>query len=506
MVIRVAVLLSAYPAIRPSAVSGQCPDGSAPPCRASHPGVAPRANSVAVLYFDNLSPDTTDFYLADGLTEELIARLGQIIRLTVKSRAAVAHYRRMPGDRLAYGRALGVAHFVDGSVRRAGNRLRVTVELVRVADGSRVWGDSYDRGATDLLSIEDDIAPRVATAIAGELLPAEQARLVQSPTRNPAAYEHLLRGNYYLGQRTSTATSRALKEYEISFRLDPNFTRAVARIAFTYALLLDWGWSDPDAPAESLFARGLTAANNALMRDSNSSDGWMARGLLLTFEHPRTYEGVRQAFGRALALDPDNAEAWHWYGGKLMDLDDDSAANVLQRALSIEVDRPITLVILARLYLQKRQLGEAQRWADSALKLDPGFGFGYALRAMVDYHLEAKDALTTDAETAVRLLGDSVIGQAVMVLAAVQEGDTTRARTRAEQMRSRLLRAGHPSASQGMFVGVALVAMGDQRAALDILEAVSPRGAGLWSRMHVPGFDPLRGNLRFVRLLEEARP
>src|SRR5947209_3422952 len=173
-----------------SALTAQCPDGSAPPCRAARvdpgrkPGVVP--NSVAVLYFDNLSRDTADAYLADGLTEELIARLGQVERLTVKSRNAVRRFRgRLADDPSAVGRALGVVHLVSGSVRHAGARLRVTVELVNAATGDRMWGQQYDRAEADLLGIQEDIAVTIATAIGGRLLPAERSSLTQRPTRDP---------------------------------------------------------------------------------------------------------------------------------------------------------------------------------------------------------------------------------------------------------------------------------------------------------------------------------
>src|SRR6058998_3811538 len=174
-----------------SALTAQCPDGSAPPCRAARvdagrkPGVVP--NSVAVLYFDNLSRDTADAYLADGLTEDIIVRLGQIERLAVKSRNAVKRFReRAAEDPAVLGRSLGVAYLVSGSVRRAGARLRVTVQLVRAADGLQVWGDVFDRSSGELLSIGEENARAVAAAVAGRLLPAERSRLASQPTRQPA--------------------------------------------------------------------------------------------------------------------------------------------------------------------------------------------------------------------------------------------------------------------------------------------------------------------------------
>ena len=193
----------------------QCPDGSTPPCHGATRPAAPASNSVAVLYFDNLSRDTADAYLADGLTEDIIVRLGQIERLAVKSRNAVKRFReRAAEDPAVLGRSLGVAYLVSGSVRRAGARLRVTVQLVRAADGLQVWGDVFDRSSGELLSIGEENARAVAAAVAGRLLPAERSRLASQPTRQPAAYDHFLRGNFYLAQRTARAEAHAVEEYE----------------------------------------------------------------------------------------------------------------------------------------------------------------------------------------------------------------------------------------------------------------------------------------------------
>lgn len=136
------------------------------------PGRQPPPNSIAVLYFDNLSPDSSVAYFADGLTDELIARLGQTGPLGVKSRSAVRPYRGIPANGPAsIGRALGVAYLVTGSVRREGDRLRVNVELVRASSGDRVWGEQYDRRRSDLLAIQEEIARAVAGAVGDRLRP-----------------------------------------------------------------------------------------------------------------------------------------------------------------------------------------------------------------------------------------------------------------------------------------------------------------------------------------------
>src|SRR5207302_986377 len=180
-------------------------------------------------------------------------------------------------DTAVPGRTLGVTYLVSGSVRRAGPRLRVTVQLVRAADGLQVWGDVFDRSSGDLLSIGEENARAVAAAVAGRLLPAERSLLTARPTRQPGAYDHFLRGNFYLAQRTARAEAHAVEEYEAALRLDPEFGAARGRIAQVYGFFVNRGWSYPGVSAESLLARGLALADRMLRSDSTAADAWLAR-------------------------------------------------------------------------------------------------------------------------------------------------------------------------------------------------------------------------------------
>ncbi|MFI5280437.1 MAG: hypothetical protein ACHQU1_08075, partial [Gemmatimonadales bacterium] len=297
---RVVLAGSVLAAMAAGPLAAQCPDGTPPPCgRQMARASGPAATSVAVLYFDNVSRDTGDAYIADGLTEELIARLGQIERLQVKSRTAVQRYRGRPiDDPTTLGRTLGVAHLVSGSIRRGNGRLRVTVELTRASTGVRVWGDTYERGSDDLMAVEADIAQEIATGVGGRLAPTEQRVLVARPTTNPEAFDHFLRGNYLIAQRSGAAARRALAEYETAVRLDPGFARAFGRIGWAYGLFYDWSWPWPGLTRDSVLERGIAAASMALRLDSLSADAWMARAALLAYRFPTTFEGVDQAFRR----------------------------------------------------------------------------------------------------------------------------------------------------------------------------------------------------------------
>ncbi len=473
----------------------------------THGAREPASNGVAVLYFDNLSRDTADAYLADGLTEELISRLGQVARLTVKSRNAVRRFRgRLADDPSAVGRALGVVHLVSGSVRHAGARLRVTVELVNAATGDRMWGQQYDRAEADLLGIQEDIAVTIATAIGGRLLPAERSSLTQRPTRDPGAYDHFVKGNYFLGQRTAPAVGRAIDEYRAALQLDPSFTEALARVAYSYALFLDWGWRYPNASPESLLARGFAAADSALRQDSTSSDAWMARAYVLAMSGTRTTAPAIAAFERAIALDPRNAEAYHQYGWVLMGLERDSAsAEANLRALELDPARFATMLNLAALRTVQRRYNEGLRWMDSALSGEPGLAYLYAWRALSRLTVGRASEARRDAELAIRL-GSLAYGEAALAAVEAHEGDVVSARRRVNSVLREGVDSLRPHSREALFIGLALVALNERERAIQLFERVRPRDWQLAYRLRYAGLDPIRADPRFQRLVEEARP
>jgi TolB-like protein len=246
--------------------ASQCPDGTPPPCAREVHVAAPPSNSVAVLYFDNLSRDTADAFLADGLTEEIIIRLGQVPRLDVKSRFEVERFRGRAAaqDPSGLGRALRATYLVTGSVQRAGERVRCRYEVVRAATRTQIAGDVVDRASSDLLSVESEIAREVATAITGRLLPEEQARLNRPLTSDPVAYEEYLRGLQAMNSSYDEAALRsALSHLGRAIARDSSFAAAFARKALAWVELADGYVS----PLEG-YAQGRTAAARALALDS----------------------------------------------------------------------------------------------------------------------------------------------------------------------------------------------------------------------------------------------
>jgi len=475
------VLLLTMNAIAP--LSAQCPDGSPPPCRSARSSQSPSPNSVAVLYFDNLSPDSADAYLADGLTEEITSRLGELPRLQIKrpGRDAVRRLRdTVPDYLVALGRILRVRYLVEGSVRRAGARVRVSARLLGARDGFRVWSADYDRAVSDLLGLQEELAQQVATSIAGRLSPADRAHLTARPTAHPEAYEHFLRGNYLVSQRNPASVMRAIDEYRTASRIDPTFGRALGRAAYAYALILQWGWEYPGVTPDSLLATGFRAVAEGLARDSTVSDTWMALAYLRQIENPRTYAGVRAAYERAIALDRTNAEALHQYGSALAQLGQDSlATEVMRQALAVEPQRSVTAIELAYVEYINERYAEARRWADSAVAMDPSFFFAYQDRAFIRLALGDTAGARRDATTAVQL-GDEDWSHALLAVLNAATGDGSAARAGANRLRTAMKDPDRPSVGEGTALAAALIAVGDSSGALDALERTQPRGAYLW--------------------------
>ena len=254
--------------------------------------------SVAVLDFQNLSRDTADAFLGDGLAEELTGRLGQVGRFTVTSRAVV---RRLPNAATMplpqIGRTLNVSYLVNGSVRRAGTRLRVNVELLRASSGVQEWSSQYDRSESDLLTLQEEVATAVAQGIAGRLLPAERSRLATRPTQNADAYELYLRG------RALRWAPPAAPLLERAVALDTGFAAAWAELATTHSSAY-WNYADR---SEARLDRARAAAARALRLAPDLAAAHVAMGYYHYWGR-RDYAAALTEFGAAVALQPNSAD------------------------------------------------------------------------------------------------------------------------------------------------------------------------------------------------------
>jgi len=332
-IVGLTLTLALLPVCPTARLTAQCPDGSPPPCRSARSALAaPAPNSVAVLYFDNLSRDTANAYLADGLTEELIVRLSQVQRIEVKSRFESQRVRSGGAiDPHTLGRAMRSAYLVSGSLQQAGQRVRLSVSLIRTSTGSQVWANVYDRSGADVLQIQSDIATEVARAITGQLLPAEQASLRRRPTNDPVAYDFYLRGISAANSLSEEGLRTGLSLLDRALARDSNFADAWSQQANIWLFL-----ADSYIEGRVAYANVRTAAEHALRLDSTQALAWANLTLAaISLDYDST-EALRMA-RRAVALDPRSPIA-HGALGMAADLAGHVEEGARQGRLAFEAD------------------------------------------------------------------------------------------------------------------------------------------------------------------------
>ncbi|MDP3775730.1 MAG: hypothetical protein Q8Q85_15835 [Gemmatimonadales bacterium] len=468
----------------------------------------PAPTSVAVLPFQNRSPDSTDAYLAEGMTEEVGNRLTQLGRLQVKARGLVeAQWRRTP-DPFDAARRLNVAWFVHGSVRHAGSQLLVNVELVRTSTGEEIWASRFPRRDADVFAVQAEVAESVAVVVGGRLSPVERATLARRPTRSNEAYRLYLYGNSVFKRRTEQDATQALEAYSNAVRLDSGFAAAWARISLMHTARFSWGWYR-EIPADSVLSLAGAAARRALALDSLSADTWFAQGAWLV--HLVDYAGARSSYERALRLDSLNAELYHWFGtmyGTSSLADPQAGEPLLRRALSLDPDLRNTWRHLGTLARSAGQLPEAEARLDTALALGP-WAPAFESRAGVRFLRGNGVGALADLAQAEQAGGGPY--EAARALYTIALGDSAPARALLERRRARPDTA--PAALQ--WVARLSLGLGLRAEALEALERL-PRGqrylstreftGTVWGLLQDPIFGPLRPDPRFARLLEEVRP
>lgn len=462
--------------------------------------------TVAVLPLANLSADSLDSYLAVGLAEELAARLGQLDRLRVLSPIAAEGLSQGRGDDAwAAGRALGVDYLVEGSVRRSGDDVRVSVRLTGTGDGMQLWSESYDLGIDRLLEVESRLASEVVRAVRQRLTPEDRELLARGPTTDPAAFDHYLRGNHELARRTPGSVMRGIEQYRVAARLDSSFAAARAREAYAYSVILDWGWAPPGTKPDEMLARALSVADEAIRLDPASADAWLARAYLLVIRDPIRAAGALPAFERAIALGPRSAEAFHQYGQTLMMLGRyDEAEAAYRNALAVEPHRAMSLVAIGGIRMRRADYDDALTTMDRAIEADPTVPYARAARAACRVQTGDIAGALDDAETALRIGPDYPLpALSVLSAARARTGDAAGAREALDRAMHSMATA-QPSPTEAYYLGFALIINGREDEAVVLLERASPRSAWLWFYTQSHTFDAVRDDARFRALMAEV--
>jgi len=309
------------------------------------PAAAPVAEkSVAVLYFENLSASKEDEYFRDGMTEDIITELSKISQLRVFPRAEMLAYRDKPVTAAQVGQEVGAAYVLGGSLRRAGNRLRITAQLVETRTRHSVWAERYDRQMEDVFAIQDEIAQNIAHALQVALSDQEKQAIAKAPTTNVEAYDYYLRGRQFFHQFRRKGFEFAQQMFERAIEIDPTYARAYAGIADCCSFLYTY-WHASTNTLEQADA----ASRKALELDSESAEAHASRGLALSLR--KLYDEAAGEFEAAIRLDPKLFEGYYFYArarfaqGKM-----EEAAELYEQACKVNPDDYQAPSLLATTY------------------------------------------------------------------------------------------------------------------------------------------------------------
>jgi TolB-like protein/Tfp pilus assembly protein PilF len=459
-------------------------------------GSAQSGASVAVLPFTDMSAAKDQEWFCDGITEELISALAQIPGLRVAARSSAFQFKGQSRDIRHIGDALTVATVLDGSVRRDGNRLRITVELIGSADGYHLWSDRFDRDVDDVFAVQTEIAAAVAVALKGTLAGVRSpVAAVTSRSRDIEAYESYLEGRYHWNKRTEDELQKSVDCFERAIERDPGYAQAFAGMADAYLTLGTYG----ALPPSDVMARTKRALKKALEIDNRLAEAYTCRGCVRSV-YDWAWDDAAHDFLRAIELDPSYPTAHHWYAinhlvpqGRF-----DHATDELRAALRCD---PLALAVNTSVGMKSyfaHQYDDAVKELKRTIGIDATFGMARLFLGATYTEQEKYSEALDELEAAIRLSGRSPDILAALGYLYGRSGEVARAREVLEELKQ-IARARYVSPAK---IAQLHVGLGERAEALKELEAAHDERAGDLAWLGVrPVFATLRDEPRFSALL-----
>ena len=461
-------------------------------------GSVSTVRSIAVLPLRPLNAESSDEYLELGMADALITKLSGLKEMIVRPTSSIRKYSAEEQDAVAIGRQLKVESVLEGNVQKSGNRLRITVQLVNVTDGSPIWAGKFDEDLTDIFRVQDDVSDRVVDALALQLTSDERKSLAKRYTGNLEAYRLYLRGRYFWDKRSKNDLLKAIEYFNQAIALDPNYALAYAGLALCYGPL---GYQGYISPAEGR-PKMIAAASRALELDDSLAEAHAAMGAAKAF-YEWDWEPAEREFKRAIELNPSYPTSYQWYGLYLEAVgrqDENLAAR--NRALDID---PLNLSInsgVGMVYYYMGQYDHAEEILQKTLELYPNFaqarlylGSTYVQKGMFDEAIaEFNKALT--------LSGSLARAKAYAAHAYALSGKRKEAQKILEGLQA-LSKTEYVSPED---IALVYIGLGDKERSLDWLEKAYEEGDPGLNHIKVePQFAGLHSEPRFQALLTRMR-
>ena len=464
------------------------------PRRGAESASAAVTSSIAVLPFVNMSPDPENEYFADGMAEEIINALTKVEGLRVTARSSAFSFKGKGEAGREIGRRLKVGTVLEGSVRRAGSRIRVTTELINVADGFHLWSEKYDREMVDVFAIQDEISRSIVEILKVKLLGPRDEPLVQRPTDDLEAYTTYLKGRYLWNRRTPEALRQSISLFRDAQARDPGYALAYAGEADAYNVL-GW-WSD--LPPVVAFPAARSAAARAIALDPVLAEAFASQAFARLY-HEWDWPKAEADFQRSIALNPKYSIARQWYSQLLISAGRSGEATT-QIRLAAELD-PLSLIIKTTVSLIAYYAGHFEDAVTNARRIienDPNFGISHRILGRALLELGEYDEGIAELEKAVALSAFSTMLTAEVAHGHARAGHRAAALAGLAELRRKAIE-GYVSAYDLAAIHIGL---GDRSSALEALEqACAERSSHMIFLRVDPVFRELRGEPRFEAVL-----
>jgi len=457
-------------------------------------GPGKQFDSIAVMPFANETGNSDMDYLSDGMTESLIRALSQLPEISVKARSSVFRYKGKDSDAKSVAKELGVQAVLNGSVSQRGDRIILNLELINGENENVIWADQYDRNASELVALQNDIARDVSRTLRSKLTAADQQKIANNYTTNPEAYRLYLQGRFYWNKREENDFRRSIEYFDQAVAIDPKYALAHAGLADAYALLATFGYMPPreGSPKALQYARQAMALDPTLA-EPHTTIAYLSQ----TYSYD--LEAAEVEFKRAIELNPSYATAHQWYAEMLTCSGRfDEALAEFHRALELE---PLSLPInwdLSRFYYMSRRYDESLAQHRKTIELDPGFARAH--RTFSELYKVKGDYANAIEERARYFDLISQPKEAALIRSTFAKGGWPGFLRLLTGSRSVLT-----DSNNGWVAAKAYIDLGDKdNAFAELNKLYEIHGSSLgWLKVE-PQLDPLRGDPRFDELLRKT--
>lgn len=454
--------------------------------------------TIAVLPFVNMSDDAEQEYFSDGISEEIINMLAQVPKLTVMGRTSSFAFKGKNMDLKLIGEALNVGYLLEGSVRRSGNTLRITAQLINVATGSHIYSEKFDRELEDIFDIQDEISEDILKAIKIKLLGEQKEAILKNYTENIEAYQLFLKGRYHFNKLSPTDFTKAIEYFKAAIAIDPEYAIAYAGLADCNFDASYFYW----LPGEVSITKAIEYSEKAIQIDDNCSECHISSGRIKLWYHWDFQEALKE-LEKGVSINPNSVEGNKQLGAWHMIMENYEKANTyLQKADDLDSFSLLNLLYIGGYHQWDGDYEKVIEYGNRLIAIEPNFGGGYGLVGLGRDGLHQYDEAITEREIALKLFNGDISTYAGLAVSYIRLGEKEKAQDIIEKIKNLL---GEQDIANSSFVLI-YATMGEWDLAFDYFNrAVKNRESSiLFAKSLIRDFYPdMKNDPRTIELFKK---